>query len=204
MSRSKSYQKPYLGRVIVVEDDELLALKLGKDLSKKNINHILCSSYEEAMEHIDEGDSHAVVSDMYLNSEEPNGLKVVEYASNKGLPVVIITSALDLNIAKQGLNLGADHILEKPFEVEVLKKVLEDLWENPKGLIGRRERCFDRSGLTQKEREFARLILKGLSNKEIAEVMETTVSTVKFYTNQIFEKSNVGSRGELFNYIFPT
>ncbi len=190
---------------MLVEDEELFAMKLGKDFDRENIIFTHFDRVENAIEALKEDDDyHAVVTDMFLHSKEPNGLEIVEQAKKQGLPVIIITSALDLDIAKQGLNRGADYLLEKPFNIKDLRIALLDIWENPRGLIGRRERCFDQHNLTPKEREFARLILKGLSNKEIAEVQETTVATVKFYTNQIFEKCGVSSRGELFSYVLPT
>jgi DNA-binding NarL/FixJ family response regulator len=81
---------------------------------------------------------------------------------------------------------------------------LMDIWENPKGLLARRERYFDIHKLTNKEKEVCRLMLKGMMNQEIADLSETTLGTIKFYSSQIFEKFAVKSRAELFNLIFPT
>jgi DNA-binding NarL/FixJ family response regulator len=46
--------------------------------------------------------------------------------------------------------------------------------------------------------------MKGMMNQEIADLSETTLGTIKFYSSQIFEKFAVKSRAELFNLIFPT
>ena len=48
--------------------------------------------------------------------------------------------------------------------------------------------------LTQREQEILHLIIEGLSNKEIAQRLTITLSTVKWYVNQIYSKLDVGSR----------
>ncbi len=58
--------------------------------------------------------------------------------------------------------------------------------------------------LTPKEREVTRLVVKGLANKEIANVEEITDRTIKSHLTNIFHKCGVSSRTELLNAIFPT
>jgi len=48
--------------------------------------------------------------------------------------------------------------------------------------------------LTQREQEILALIIEGLSNKEIAQRLTVTLSTVKWYVNQIYSKLGVRSR----------
>lgn len=51
--------------------------------------------------------------------------------------------------------------------------------------------------LTNAEGEIARLILKGLTNKEIAELRKSSEQTIKQQTNAIYRKSGLTSRGQL-------
>ena len=51
--------------------------------------------------------------------------------------------------------------------------------------------------LTNAECEIARLILKGLANKEIAAVRASSEQTIKQQTNAIYRKSGLASRGQL-------
>ena len=48
--------------------------------------------------------------------------------------------------------------------------------------------------LTQRELEVLRLVVAGLSNREIAEQLVLTLGTVKWYTNEIYSKLGVRSR----------
>jgi DNA-binding NarL/FixJ family response regulator len=51
--------------------------------------------------------------------------------------------------------------------------------------------------LTVREQEVLQLILSGKSNREIAEALFISESTVKTHTRNIFSKYDVGSRSEL-------
>lgn len=65
------------------------------------------------------------------------------------------------------------------------------------GLSVEIENQLDRWDLTKAEKEVSFLMLKGLSNKEIAEVRGTTVPTIRAQTNAIYSKSGLSGRSEL-------
>jgi len=50
--------------------------------------------------------------------------------------------------------------------------------------------------LTQRRRQVATLVLRGHSNREIAEKLGLTVGTVKVHLHAMYEKLDVHSRGE--------
>lgn len=66
-----------------------------------------------------------------------------------------------------------------------------------KGLSVEIENQLDRWDLTEAEKEVSFLLLKGLSNKEIAEVRGTSTQTVRSQTNAIYSKSRLSGRSEL-------
>lgn len=61
--------------------------------------------------------------------------------------------------------------------------------------------AFRNKGLTQREAEVARLACSGRSNKEIAEELVISETTVKKHMQHIFEKLEIGSREELQEYV---
>jgi DNA-binding CsgD family transcriptional regulator len=79
-------------------------------------------------------------------------------------------------------------------EAEKWKQVSEKYM---KGLSVEMETQLDRWGLTVAEKEISFLLLKGLSNKEIAEVRKTSTQTVRSQTNAIYTKSGLSGRSEL-------
>ena len=52
--------------------------------------------------------------------------------------------------------------------------------------------------LTPKETEVCEAMLKGLTTKEIADLLGNTEKTLKHHIASIFKKAHVGSRGEMF------
>jgi len=73
---------------------------------------------------------------------------------------------------------------------EVSRKYVE-------GLSAEIDKQLERWGLTEAEKEVSFLLLKGLSNKEIAEVRSTSVQTIRSQTNAIYTKSGLNGRSEL-------
>lgn len=52
-------------------------------------------------------------------------------------------------------------------------------------------------GLSKAEKEIALLLLKGLSNREIADIRNTSEHTIKQQSSAIYKKSGTGTRAEL-------
>lgn len=196
---------PLKGNVLLVEDDELTAKWLVDGLKKQGVHCQWAAQAEEAKKAFHHQMHHAVVVDVYLSAAQtPDGLELINLFIESGIPVIVITSKADLQIAKEAINRGASYLLEKPFELKTLQETLRNLWEEPRGLTAMMERFLSLYELTSKEKEVARLLLKGLSNKEIASVTNTSERTVKCHITTIFEKCGLQSRSELFHAIFPT
>lgn len=68
------------------------------------------------------------------------------------------------------------------------------------GLTSEIEKQMKKWGLSPSEVEISFLLLKGLSNKEIAEVRSTSESTVRLQCSSIYKKSSLSSRAELAAY----
>lgn len=62
------------------------------------------------------------------------------------------------------------------------------------------ERNFDDWRLTASERDIAFLLIKGLSNQEIADIRETRPGTVKSQSSAVYHKAGVRNRHELAAY----
>lgn len=193
-------------QVLLIEDEAVAAQALSQALQGYNIETRWVTSVDEARQHLKERVYDAVVTDIVLGAGQPEGLEIVKEIEKAGMiaPVVVVTSFADLDRVKVALNHGASYLLEKPFRAAELKRILDRIWEEPRGLVGLRERALAHESLTEKEREVARLLLKGLSTQEMASVTGNSEKTLKQHISRIYEKCGVSSRAEFFHYIFPT
>lgn len=191
-------------QVLLVEDDEVAGDTLCSGLQGLNVACTWVRTIDDARRMLERRTFDAIVTDIMLGPDAPNGLELVKELQPSGAPVLVITAFADLNRVKEALNHGATFLLEKPFRAEELTHALSQVWDEPRGLGHFVERALDRAELTAKERDVARLLLKGLSTKEMAGVTGNTEKTLKHHIASIFHKFDVASRAELFHCIFPT
>ncbi len=134
-----------------------------------------------------------------------NGIRLLTQLRQRGVytPAIIITAFNSVVYAREALNSGANYLLEKPFSCAALTKIIRKVVAAPQPL----QDCLDRGlaalHLSTREAEIAQLLLKGLSNKEIAQVAQISEKTVKQHITQLFTKSDVASRAEFFSLMFP-
>lgn len=193
-------------QILLIEDESVAGQALSQSLQGLGMICRWVSTFEEASQAWKDASYDAVITDIMLDSGKPDGLEILRKIEQAGMPmpVVVISAFADQARVKEALNHGAAYLLEKPFSTSELKKILERLWEEPKGLIGARERALNQATLTNKECEVARLLLKGLSTQEMARLTGNSEKTLKQHISTIYEKCGVSSRTEFFHYIFPT
>lgn len=78
--------------------------------------------------------------------------------------------------------------------VRSVRKLYGQVNENVKGMTGRLEKDGLKAHLTDREREIAKLVIDGLSNRVIAETLNIAEITVKKALQNVYAKVGVGSR----------
>ncbi|TCR85905.1 response regulator transcription factor [Rhizobium sp. BK376] len=103
-------------RILVVEDDRMLAIGLQRALSDVGMSVDWIADGKLAEEAMKSDCYAAVLLDLSLPA--PDGLTLLREARSRGasVPVVIITARDDLDTRLNGLDLGADDFVLKPFE----------------------------------------------------------------------------------------
>jgi DNA-binding NarL/FixJ family response regulator len=194
-------------RLLLVEDELEAQGALARALGRAGYEVVTAADVATACAHL-EGDRplDAAVLDVVLGSDDRGGLRVLEALRVRlpDIPVVMVTAFAEVDNVKAALNLGASHLIEKPFRAAELLGVLERLKgtrrPDPAEAVAR---AFERAGLTARETEVARLALKGLSSPEIAHVLAMSDKTVRQHLTRVYEKHGVSGRGELFHLLFP-
>ncbi len=112
-------------------------------------------------------------------------------AFNQGARGVVLKSALTDQIATAILSVHEGAYWAHGRRIEHLAGVLAELKQQVK------QENDDRFNLTRRELEVVGLIVKGLSNRDIARQFHLSEETVKRHLSNIFEKLNISTRLEL-------
>jgi PAS domain S-box-containing protein len=114
-------EKPILIRVLYV-DDEAEFLKLTRELLEMEGEFQIetALSVQEAFEKLNEKKFDAIVSDYMM--PEKDGLALLKELREKGnnIPFIVFTGKGTEEVAKEALNLGADHYINKTGEPETV------------------------------------------------------------------------------------
>ena len=114
-------------RVLLIEDEQKIADFVCSGLTSRgfSVNH--CSDGNVGLAQASQGNFDVVVLDIMLPGRD--GLSVLKAMRSSGVttPVVLLTARNELGDRIEGLNLGADDYLAKPFFVEELAARLKAL-----------------------------------------------------------------------------
>lgn len=114
--------------------------------------------------------------------------------------VLVLTSFCTEEDVYQALQLGASGYLLKDIEREELMEAIRAVHLGqkriPEEVALRLSERLPRPSLTRREKEVLTLVVKGLINREIAEILGVSVSTVKNQLNTLFAKLEVTDRTE--------
>ncbi len=133
-----------------------------------------------------------MLTDMQLASE--SGLDVQAFLVHERIyvPTIFLSGNSQPQQIISALKNGADDFLLKPVEPNQLLKLIENAFERLTHQLARAainvglETLYQT--LTKKEKEVAKYIKQGYSNKMIGEILHVQPDTIKKYRAQIFEK----------------
>jgi two-component system, NarL family, response regulator LiaR len=146
---------------------------------------------------------------MDLSMPGMGGVEATKQVLSKcpGARVIILTSFKEKDMVEGALKAGALSYLLKNVSADELASAIRGAVAGRPSLSPEAAQVlihdFTSGGepkpgadLTQSEREVLTLMVEGLSNKEIAERLTVSQSTVKFHVSNILSKLGVGSRTE--------
>ncbi len=126
-------------RVLIVDDDEEIARYISTELGSF-YRFTLCGNGREGLKELLTGGSYdAVVSDVMM--PEMDGFTMLRMIRTNitisHIPVVMLTSMADVGNRLEGLESGADAFLAKPFDMQELHMVIENLIQSRQRLKGK-------------------------------------------------------------------
>jgi two-component system OmpR family response regulator len=107
-------------KILVLEDDRKLAALLRKGLETQGFTVDCCSNGDDAFALATSRSYDALVLDIMVPGRD--GLSILRNLRDRKIttPIILVTARTALNERLEGLNLGADDYLTKPFYVDEL------------------------------------------------------------------------------------
>ena len=195
---------PPLGLVYVVDDDEAVRDSLQFLLEPT----YRVATFDSAEAFLAQYDPKAIAC-LILDVRMPgmSGLQLQEELLARGahLPVVFITGHGDVPMAVATMKKGAADFIEKPFEQQALKALVERMLERARDEAARVERERLNSALlnrlTPREQQVLERIVAGRLNKQIADDLGISIKTVEAHRANIMDKVNATTVADLMRIV---
>lgn len=118
--------------ILVVEDNRELGSLLGDFLKERGYQVYLATSGEEALKVIEKQETKLVVLDVMLPGID--GLGILKMLRTKGnVPIIICSAKTEKNDKLNGILLGADDYIEKPYDIDILLAKIDGIFKRRYG-----------------------------------------------------------------------
>lgn len=137
-----------MAKILLMEDDEHLAMVLGEVLASRDHEVVACTSATEALAHIAEHRFDLVITDIIIMKDKraipDGGISLISRLRGahswnlepwmKDIPIIVISGAVQnkgmADLLKITRDLGADMALSKPTDIDDLMHAVNLLTQN--------------------------------------------------------------------------
>ena len=132
-----------------------------------------------------------------------SGLELQQVLRERGIaiPILFMTGHADVSMAVQALKSGAADFIEKPYKDQAILDAVAAAMRGCdvalQAMHKRAEASHALAVLSPREQEVARLVARGLPNKQIATTLGISEKTVHIHRQHVMEKAGVSSAAEL-------
>ena len=201
-------------KLLLVEDDQDDALLTTEILNKNNSKEFYLthkSSLSDAISELSREHFDEILLD--LNLPDSQGVDTFRKIRSltPDIPIVVLSGINDEEIATKAIHEGAqDYIVKEEFSSKC-KSLINSLCyaiERNKQFVERLKianetKALEDLPITKREREILGLVSKGKTNKEIAQELSLSLSTVRNHITHIFRKLGTSNRTQTASMCFP-
>jgi RNA polymerase sigma factor (sigma-70 family) len=190
------------GLVHVVDDDASFRTAIERRLKKAGYEVVTYPSAQHLLDRLpSENELGCILLDVRipgLSGPELQG-RLSELGST--LPIVFLTGYPDVPTTVRTIKAGAEDFLTKPVSSDELLRAIERAIAHHEAARELKSKLdiirAHISRLTPREREVFELVVRGKTNKQIANALGTTERTIKAHRQRVMEKMQVQSLAEL-------
>jgi FixJ family two-component response regulator len=188
--------------VHVVDDDPSFRTAIERRLKKAGYTVATYSSAQHLLDRLpSEGEPGCILLDVRIPGL--SGPELQGRLSELGLtlPIVFLTGHPDVPTTVRTIKAGAEDFLTKPVSSDELLRAIERAMAHHEANRGLKSKLdvvrANVATLTPREREVFQLIIRGQTNKRVANALGATERTIKAHRHRVMEKMQVGSLAEL-------
>jgi DNA-binding response regulator len=198
-------------KLVIVDDEKLIRSGLKMMLEGYDNLEIVAQAKDgkEGYELVKEYKADMVLMDIRM--PEYSGLDGIRFIKNAGLEtkILVLTTFRDVDYIVEAMNLGASgYLLKDSSDKEIYDainlacsgKVILDSEISNLLLINQEKSTFEKNldiNLTEREKDYIKLVSKGYNNKEISNILFLSEGTVKNNISAILLKLNLRDRTQL-------
>jgi FixJ family two-component response regulator len=187
--------------VFVVDDDVWIRESLQTLLQDEGWQPETFASAQEFLDRPRPLTPNCLVLDVSLPGLDGLELQKRIAAERTDMPIIFITGHGDIPMSVGAMKAGASEFLTKPFSDEVLLTAIRQALERSRLALTQqatKQELRDRyASLTPREQDVMRLVVSGLLNKQVADELGITESTVKAHRGQVMQKMKANSLADL-------
>ena len=154
-------------KILLVDDDIEICRYIKSELSDW-YRFVICNNGKEALKQLLADDFDLVVSDVVM--PEMDGITLLRNikgnANISHVPVIMLTSKSEISDRLEGIKLGADAYLAKPFSLEELHLTIDNLIDNVRRLKGKF------SGALKQDDRVEKIEVKGYDEELMERIMK--------------------------------
>ncbi len=185
----------------VVDDDRAVSKAIQFLLENEDWTVQVFSSGEEFLVHEAPSVPGCIILDVQMGGI--SGIEVHKelIARESKVPIIFLTAHGDIPMAVEAMKEGAAEFLVKPLDPEKLLQLVEKHveWDikRRQWSVSKEEAERRVESLTLRERQIVELVLKDLSNQEIAEALKLSRRTIECHRQVAYKKLQVNNVKEL-------
>lgn len=178
-------------KIYIVDDNEAFCSSLKWLLSANDRESLVFNSAEVFLKSYD-GKEGCLLLDVRMEGMDGISLLLEIKNQNFALETIIVTGHANVGMAVNAMKIGAFDFIEKPFDDNVLIKLINDAEASLAEKLQNNQSqqfIFSRwQTLTKREKEIAKQAINGKSTKEIADFFDISVKTVEIHRSRILKK----------------
>lgn len=183
--------------VYVVDDDPVARKSVGFLVGILEVEVCALESAESFLAAYRPGLPSCLILDVRMPGMSGMELQTELQRRNIDIPIIFVSGHGDIPMAVRAMQAGALDFLPKPYgDQDLLERVQKGLRLDRERKQRRRHQAALQARialLTQRELDVLRLVVRGQTNKEIAQALEISVKTVETHRARVMEKMRADS-----------